>query len=254
MAQVRDRRLGAQDAADAADASSRSISTDQLDFAGGRRAAGELALMDPHERPTGAFCTNDLVAVGLLQGLIVHGLRVPDDVAIVGYDDIDFAAAAAVPLSSVGQPRRRLGTTAAELLDRGVRRDRERGPTRPPGGPAHAGTRRPRFQRPRTLILDSSGSGRYLLIIETIHPLNEDELFPSRTTSPSDRGARCHHRSEQRVRRRSRVHPGRRRNSSAKADGVLWIKPSGTSLATMTAEDLVPLDPDAQRLARGPGP
>ncbi len=72
--------------------------------------------MDPHERPTGVFCTNDLVAVGLLQGLIVHGLRVPDDVAIVGYDDIDFAAAAAVPLSSVGQPRRRLGITAAELL------------------------------------------------------------------------------------------------------------------------------------------
>ncbi|WP_255556036.1 LacI family DNA-binding transcriptional regulator [Tessaracoccus palaemonis] len=116
LAQVRDRRRGAQEAVDAAEASLLSISTDHLDFAGGRRAAGELALMDPHERPTGVFCTNDLVAVGLLQGLIGHGLRVPDDVAIVGYDDIDFAAAAAVPLSSVGQPRRRLGTTAAELL------------------------------------------------------------------------------------------------------------------------------------------
>ena len=43
-------------------------------------------------------------------------LRVPTDIAIVGYDDIDFAAAAAVPLSSVRQPRDELGRAAAELL------------------------------------------------------------------------------------------------------------------------------------------
>ena len=40
----------------------------------------------------------------------------PDDLAIVGYDDIDFAAAAAVPLTSVRQPRQELGRRAAELL------------------------------------------------------------------------------------------------------------------------------------------
>ena len=52
-------------------------------------------------------------------------LRVPQDLAIVGYDDIDFAAAAAVPLTSVRQPRRRRGRTAAELLLDGlVARDR----------------------------------------------------------------------------------------------------------------------------------
>jgi LacI family transcriptional regulator len=45
-----------------------------------------------------------------------QGLRVPEDVAIVGYDDIEFAAAAAVPLSSVRQPRHQLGRTAVELL------------------------------------------------------------------------------------------------------------------------------------------
>ena len=45
-----------------------------------------------------------------------RGLRVPHDVAIVGYDDIEFAAAAAVPLSSVRQPREQLGRSAAELL------------------------------------------------------------------------------------------------------------------------------------------
>jgi LacI family transcriptional regulator len=57
-----------------------------------------------------------LVALGLLQGFAAHGLRVPEDVAIVGYDDIDFAAGAAVPLSSVRQPRDDLGRRGAELL------------------------------------------------------------------------------------------------------------------------------------------
>jgi LacI family transcriptional regulator len=46
----------------------------------------------------------------------VTGLRVPEDVALVGYDDISFAAAAAVPLTSVRQPSRLIGRTAAELL------------------------------------------------------------------------------------------------------------------------------------------
>jgi LacI family transcriptional regulator len=62
------------------------------------------------------FCANDLLALGLLQELTRRGIRVPDDVAIVGYDDIEFAAAAAIPISSVRQPRRLLGQTAARLL------------------------------------------------------------------------------------------------------------------------------------------
>ena len=57
------------------------------------------------ERPTAVFAANDLLAIGLLQGFVTHGLRVPEDVALIGYDDISFAAAAAVPLSSVRQPR-----------------------------------------------------------------------------------------------------------------------------------------------------
>ena len=52
----------------------------------------------------------------MLQGFVTAGLRVPDDMAIVGYDDIAFAAAAAVPLSSVRQPRLAIGYRAAELL------------------------------------------------------------------------------------------------------------------------------------------
>jgi LacI family transcriptional regulator len=48
--------------------------------------------------------------------MVRHGVAVPGDIAIVGYDDIDFAAAAAVPLSSVRKPRYELGRRAAELL------------------------------------------------------------------------------------------------------------------------------------------
>lgn len=116
LAQVRDRREGAEQAAAAAGVSILAISVNALDFASGRAAAEQLALLSAAERPTGIFCANDMIAIGLLQGLVAARIRVPHDVAIVGYDDIDFAAAAAVPLSSVAQPRRELGSSAADLL------------------------------------------------------------------------------------------------------------------------------------------
>jgi LacI family transcriptional regulator len=62
------------------------------------------------------FCANDLLALGVLQEMTRRRLNVPGDIAIVGYDDIDFAAAAAVPLTSVRQPRAQLGDAATTLL------------------------------------------------------------------------------------------------------------------------------------------
>ena len=83
---------------------------------GSRSSAGDrLAGLSSARRPT-AFCLNDLVALGLLQQAIGSGTRVPERLAIVGYDDIDFAAAAAVPLTSVRQPRQELGARAAALV------------------------------------------------------------------------------------------------------------------------------------------
>ena len=76
-----------------------------LAFSGERRATLIDAVMRAVE-----------MALGVLQAFTSAGLRVPDDIAIIGYDDIDFAAGAAVPLSSVRQPREELGRTAAELL------------------------------------------------------------------------------------------------------------------------------------------
>ena len=92
------------------------LSPDTLTVAGGRQAAEAIVGLPADRRPTAAICANDLLALGMLQEMVRHGVAVPEDFAIVGYDDIDFAAAAAVPLSSVRKPRHELGRRAAELL------------------------------------------------------------------------------------------------------------------------------------------
>ncbi|WP_442574552.1 LacI family DNA-binding transcriptional regulator [Microbacterium sp. F51-2R] len=81
-------------------------------------AAGARILAQPRRQwPDALFAANDLLALGLLQSLVVDGrLRVPDDIAIIGFDDIPFAAAAAVPLSSIRQPSRMIGRTALRIV------------------------------------------------------------------------------------------------------------------------------------------
>ncbi|MEU0091006.1 LacI family DNA-binding transcriptional regulator [Kribbella sp. NPDC006257] len=86
----------------------------------GRAIGEQIARLPARSRPTAAFLANDLLALGFLQAMAVAGLRVPDDMAIVGYDDIDFARAAAVPLTSVRQPAELLGRSAMELLQEEV--------------------------------------------------------------------------------------------------------------------------------------
>ena len=76
----------------------------------------EIAARRPEDRPDGIVTSNDHLAVGLVHRLIASGVRVPEDVAVVGYDDIEFAAIAQVPLTSVRQPAREMGRAAAELL------------------------------------------------------------------------------------------------------------------------------------------
>jgi LacI family transcriptional regulator len=82
--------------------------------AGGRRAlASLLALAQP---PTAVFCANDLTAFGALEVAHRRGLEVPGDISIVGFDDIDEAASAQPPLTTISQPPRRVGTVTAETL------------------------------------------------------------------------------------------------------------------------------------------
>jgi LacI family transcriptional regulator len=83
----------------------------------GRRIGAALSARPPADRPDAVFCANDMVALGLMQALTSDGTaRVPRDLAVVGFDDIDVAASAMVPLSSVRQPSRLIGETAVQIL------------------------------------------------------------------------------------------------------------------------------------------
>jgi LacI family transcriptional regulator len=80
--------------------------------------AGQFAALDLHKTgmPTAVICGNDLMAVGMEMQLAALGYSVPDDVSIVGFDDIEFAAAAIVPLTTVARHPASMGSSAIDLL------------------------------------------------------------------------------------------------------------------------------------------
>jgi LacI family transcriptional regulator len=90
------------------------VTNPTLNAEGGEAALDRL-LADPRP-PTAIFCVNDVTALGVLRGLLRRGLSVPEDVALVGYDDVEFAGLLATPLTSVRQPKYQLGRAAADLL------------------------------------------------------------------------------------------------------------------------------------------
>jgi LacI family transcriptional regulator len=115
--QVVDRLAGASDAAREAGATLEVIDSRGLTVTEGRDVGRLIAERAPSARPDGVFAANDLLAVGVLQAFLMDGtVQVPDDVSLIGYDDIDFAASTIVPLSSVSQPAALIGRTAIELL------------------------------------------------------------------------------------------------------------------------------------------
>ncbi len=88
----------------------------ELTAEAGREAGERIAAMPPESRPTAVATAIDLLAVGLLQALQQHGIRVPEDISVVGYDDIPFARQLSVPLTTVRRPHYEMGTTAATML------------------------------------------------------------------------------------------------------------------------------------------
>lgn len=74
------------------------------------------ALLTRRPRPTALICGNDVLAAGALRGAKDLGLTIPEDVSIVGYDDIDLAVAVDPPLTTVRVPHRRMGRAAAAML------------------------------------------------------------------------------------------------------------------------------------------
>ncbi|WP_439590851.1 LacI family DNA-binding transcriptional regulator [Microbacterium sp.] len=117
MRQLDDRRRGARRAVDEVPGASLEILPVSASQVEDGSAAGDEINSRPHaHRPDAVFCANDLVALGVLQSLSAHRIDVPGDIALIGFDDIDFAAAAVVPLSSIRQPARLMGETALRLL------------------------------------------------------------------------------------------------------------------------------------------
>lgn len=116
--QVTDRLAGAQRAvSEVRGATLEVLQASDLTVLAGREVGDALVERERELLPDGLFCANDLLALGVMQSLtMLHSLRIPQDVALVGYDDIDFAASAVVPLTSIRQPTALIGRTAIELL------------------------------------------------------------------------------------------------------------------------------------------
>ena len=82
----------------------------------GRRAARHL--LDLHDRPTAIFAFNDNVAIGVLQAARERGIRVPEELSVVGFDDVEAAEIVTPPLTTVRQPLAEMGRMAVSLLER----------------------------------------------------------------------------------------------------------------------------------------
>ena len=113
---VADRRAGFRQALAAAGLERRS----DLELEAGLRAEDGLqaagTLLGRAPRPDGVFAFNDYLAIGLIHGLLEAGLCVPDDVAVIGFDDIPLAPFIHPSLSSVKVPAYELGAAATERL------------------------------------------------------------------------------------------------------------------------------------------
>ncbi|WP_138945517.1 LacI family DNA-binding transcriptional regulator [Plantibacter sp. M259] len=115
--QCADRREGARNAFIAAGLDPddlHEVTVDEMTVDAGRVAGRRIAARTPH--PTGVFCTNDQLALGVIRGLNDGGLAVPDEVSVVGYGDLALAADGRVPLTTVEQPKDELGRMAVDIL------------------------------------------------------------------------------------------------------------------------------------------
>jgi DNA-binding LacI/PurR family transcriptional regulator len=74
------------------------------------------SLLSLADRPTAIFCYNDMTALGVLRVLHARKLKVPADISLVGFDDLLIASYTDPPLTTVRQPRRRMGILAMESL------------------------------------------------------------------------------------------------------------------------------------------
>jgi DNA-binding LacI/PurR family transcriptional regulator len=90
-------------------------------------ASAVRAILSQPERPTVIFCGSDLIAMGAMNALEEEAVQVPEDVSVVGIDDIAFAFLARPPLTTISVPRERLGVLAFEALEKVLKLKRHKG-------------------------------------------------------------------------------------------------------------------------------
>lgn len=89
-----------------------------LDMDAGYYAMSALLNLPEERLPTAVVCFNDCIAVGVEHAAVNAGLKVPDDLSVVGFDDIALAAHVSPPLTTISQPKYRIGMLAVQMLQR----------------------------------------------------------------------------------------------------------------------------------------
>jgi LacI family transcriptional regulator len=110
---IRRRLAGVERAVAGAGASLEVVDAPDLTISAGREAGRQVLLSQSVD---GVVCPSDLLAVGVIQAATDLGIRVPDDLIVVGYDDNHFASESSIPVSTVRLPGYRMGELAIELL------------------------------------------------------------------------------------------------------------------------------------------
>ena len=119
MTRLDTRREAVRSSVEAAGRTFTEVVSPNMTIAGGELVMQEL--LEAGELPTALVCANDLIALGVLRVLEGRGIRVPNDIALVGYDDVDFARSLSVPLTTVRQDKYLIGQQAADMLLRELR-------------------------------------------------------------------------------------------------------------------------------------
>lgn len=92
------------------------IEVDDWNFSSGLEAGRRILKMPKSARPRAVFCGNDDLALGILQEMTSSNVRVPEDLAIMGYDDLPAAREAATPITSLRQPLNEVGELSVKML------------------------------------------------------------------------------------------------------------------------------------------
>ena len=115
---ARDRVLGARDAAVAHGVNMSDMDVVEAPYNFDDASDAFSLIMQREPRPTAVICGNDILAIGALKRAKAMGLRVPEDVSITGFDDIEIAEVTEPAITTVHVPHRQMGQVAAEILIR----------------------------------------------------------------------------------------------------------------------------------------